>query len=59
MSRLKEKYQKEILDQMMERFQYKNKMQVPRVTKVVLNMGVGEAIENARALDGEIGRAHV
>jgi large subunit ribosomal protein L5 len=54
MSRLKEKYQKEILDQMMERFQYKNKMQVPRVTKVVLNMGVGEAIENARALDGAI-----
>ncbi|MGI6488461.1 MAG: 50S ribosomal protein L5 [Syntrophomonadaceae bacterium] len=54
MSRLKEKYQKEILDQMMERFQYKNKMQVPRVTKVVLNMGVGEAIENARALDGAV-----
>lgn len=54
MSRLKEKYQNEIIDQMMERFQYKNKMQVPRVTKVVLNMGVGEAIENARALDGAV-----
>ena len=54
MSRLKEKYQKEISTQMMERFQYKNKMQVPRVTKVVLNMGVGEAIENARALDGAV-----
>ena len=52
--RLKEKYQNEIIDQMMERFQYKNKMQVPRVTKVVLNMGVGEAIENARALDGAV-----
>ena len=40
-----------ILPQLMERFQYHNTMQAPRVAKVVINIGVGEAVENAKALD--------
>jgi large subunit ribosomal protein L5 len=51
MSRLKEKYQKEVAPALMERREYKNIMQVPRLEKVVLNIGVGEAITNAKALE--------
>lgn len=51
MSRLKEMYKKEVVPGMMERYGYKNVMQVPRVEKVVLNMGVGEAAQNAKALE--------
>jgi large subunit ribosomal protein L5 len=51
MSRLKEKYQKEVIPGLMSRYGYKNVMQVPRLEKVVLNIGVGEAIQNARALE--------
>ncbi|MFC1967548.1 50S ribosomal protein L5 [Chloroflexota bacterium] len=51
MSRLKEKYVKEIVSGMMERQGYKNVMQVPRLVKVVINIGVGEAISNAKALE--------
>jgi len=51
MSRLKERYQKEIVPALMERQGYKNIMQVPRLEKVVLNIGVGEAIQNAKALE--------
>ena len=51
MSRLKEKYRNEVTPAMMERLGYKNVMQVPRLEKVVLNIGVGEAISNARALE--------
>lgn len=49
--RLKERYQKEVIPAMMEEFHYKNVMQVPRITKVVVNVGVGEARENSKALD--------
>ncbi len=52
--RLKTAYNKEILPALMEEFDYKNPMQVPKVEKVVLNMGVGEATQNAKALDGAI-----
>ena len=52
MSQLKEKYKKEIVPQMMERMQFKNIMQVPRLEKIVLNIGLGEAITNAKALEG-------
>lgn len=52
MSQLKEKFQKEVIPNMMEHFGYKNVMQVPRLEKVVLNIGLGEAIENAKALEG-------
>ena len=51
MSRLKEKYRKEVIPGMMERYGYKNIMQVPRMEKVVLNIGLGEAIQNAKALE--------
>ncbi len=49
--RLKERYQKEAVPSLMKQFSYENPMQVPRLTKVVLNMGMGEAITNAKALD--------
>lgn len=49
--RLKEKYKKEVIPQMIKTFGYKNVMQVPKVEKVILNMGVGEATQNAKVLD--------
>ena len=51
MSRLKERYRKEVIPTMMERYGYRNIMQVPCLEKVVLNIGVGEAIQNAKALE--------
>lgn len=51
MSVLKEKYLKEVVPYLMEKFKYKNVMQVPKVEKVVLNMGVGEAVGNSKVLD--------
>ncbi len=51
MSRLKEQYQNEIVDAMVKKFGYKNKMEVPKLSKVVINMGVGEAKENAKILE--------
>jgi len=51
MSRLKERYRKEIIPTLMELRGYKNIMQVPRLDKFVLNIGLGEAIQNAKALE--------
>jgi len=51
MSQLKERYKQEIIPLMKERMKYKNVMQVPRLEKVVLNIGLGEAITNAKALE--------
>ncbi len=51
MQRLQERYQEEVHPQLMEDFGYRNVMEVPRVQKVVVNVGVGEALENAKALD--------
>ncbi len=51
MSRLKEKYKKEIISSLMELYDYKNVMQVPRIDKIVLNISLGEAIQNAKALE--------
>jgi large subunit ribosomal protein L5 len=51
LSRLKEKYKKEVISAMMKEFGYKSIMAVPRVEKVVLNMGLGEAIYNIKVLD--------
>ncbi len=51
MSRLKDKYRDEIVPEMMKRFSYKNVMQVPRLEKIVVNIGLGEALQNPRALD--------
>jgi large subunit ribosomal protein L5 len=47
-------YDKEIVVKMMEKFQYKSVMQVPRIEKVVLNIGVGEAVQNPKVLDGAV-----
>jgi large subunit ribosomal protein L5 len=51
MSRLKEKYVKEVVPALQKRFDYQNIMQVPHLEKVVINMGLGEAKENARSMD--------
>ena len=54
MSRLKEQYQNKIVDAMIKKFGYKNIMEVPKLDKVVINMGVGEAKDNAKLLDAAI-----
>ena len=54
MSRLKEQYQNEIVDAMIKKFGYKNIMEVPKLDKVVVNMGVGEAKENAKLLEAAV-----
>ena len=54
MSRLKEQYQNEIIDAMIKKFGYKNIMEVPKLDKVVINMGGGEAKDNAKLLDAAI-----
>lgn len=51
MTRLKETYQNEIVDAMTKKFGYKNVMQVPKLAKIVVNMGIGEAKENSKILD--------
>jgi large subunit ribosomal protein L5 len=51
MSQLKEKYKQEVVPRMMESFGYKNVMQVPHLEKIALNIGLGEAIQNAKALE--------
>ncbi|MBW1731678.1 MAG: 50S ribosomal protein L5 [Deltaproteobacteria bacterium] len=54
MSRLKEKYYSEVVPALMQEFGYKNIMAVPKVEKVVLNMGLGEAIQNIKVLDSGV-----
>ncbi len=53
-ARLKEKYQSEIVPSLMEKFEYKTVMQVPRVEKVVINMGIGDAVQNPKVLDSAL-----
>lgn len=55
MSRLIETYNNEIVDAMMKKFNYKSVMQVPKIDKIVINMGVGEAKDNAKVMDAAIG----
>ena len=54
MARLKEMYNNEIVDAMTKKFGYQNIMQVPKLEKIVVNMGVGEAKENSKILDSAI-----
>ena len=54
MSRLKEQYKNEIVDAMIKKFGYKNIMEVPKLDKVVINMGVGEAKDNAKVLESAV-----
>ena len=51
MSQLKNIYEKEVVPKLMETFKYKNIMQVPALEKIILNMGLGEAIQNIKVLD--------
>jgi large subunit ribosomal protein L5 len=54
MSQLKEFYEKEAVPKLIKAFDYKNVMQIPRLEKVVLNMGLGEAIQNIKLLDAAV-----
>jgi len=54
MNRLKEKYIKEIVPALMSKFNYKSVMQVPKIEKIVINMGVGDAVQNSKALDNAV-----
>ncbi len=51
MAKLKEVYQEKTVPALMKRFNYKNKMEVPKLEKIVINMGLGEAIQNIKILD--------
>jgi len=53
-SRLKVKYQDEVINALMEKFNYSNVMEVPRLEKVVINMGIGEARDNPKALESAV-----
>lgn len=55
MARLKDKYTEEIVPALREKFQYNNIMEVPKLVKIVVNMGLGEAIANPKALDAAVG----
>ncbi|MBS4221018.1 50S ribosomal protein L5 [Bacillus sp. FJAT-49711] len=54
MNRLKEKYQKEVTPALMSKFNYKSIMEVPKIEKIVINMGVGDAVQNAKVLDNAV-----
>ena len=55
MPKLKDRYSNEVIPALQGEFQYVNPMQVPRVQKIVVNIGMGEALQNAKALDAAIG----
>lgn len=54
MNRLREKYQKEIVPALMSKFNYKSVMEVPKIEKIVVNMGVGDAVQNPKVLDDAV-----
>ncbi|MFC7322245.1 50S ribosomal protein L5 [Halobacillus campisalis] len=54
MNELKKRYQEEIVPSMMSKFEYDSVMQAPKVEKIVINMGVGDAVQNAKALDSAV-----
>jgi large subunit ribosomal protein L5 len=55
MARLQDRYRSELVPALMQEFGYKNVMQVPKLEKIVVNIGLGEAIANARAIDAAVG----
>lgn len=55
MARLQEFYQKKVVPELMAKFGYKNVMQVPRITRITLNMGVGEALADKKVIDSAMG----
>ena len=54
MAKMKEIYQEKVIPALMKRFNYRNKMQVPKLEKIVINMGLGEAIQNIKILDSAV-----
>jgi large subunit ribosomal protein L5 len=54
MAKFKESYQEKVVPTLMKRFNYKNRMQVPKLEKIVINMGLGEAIQNIKILDSAV-----
>lgn len=54
MNRLKERYQNEIIPSLMSKFNYKSIMEVPKIEKIVINMGVGDAVQNSKLLDDAV-----
>lgn len=54
MNELKQIYQEKVVPSMMEKFEYKSVMQVPKVEKIIINMGVGDAVQNAKVLDNAV-----
>ncbi|MFD1850694.1 50S ribosomal protein L5 [Oceanobacillus bengalensis] len=54
MNQLKQKYQDEVVSSLMNKFEYKSVMQVPKIEKIVINMGVGDAVQNSKALDSAV-----
>lgn len=54
MSRLREKYQKEVIAALQKEYQYANRMAIPKLQKIVVNMGVGEAIQNSKLMDSAV-----
>lgn len=55
MARMKDQYKDDVIPQLMTEFGYKNVMQVPKIEKIVVNIGLGEAIQNAKAIDAAVG----
>ena len=54
MNRLKEKFTKEITPALVSKFNYESVMQVPKIDKIVINMGIGDAVSNSKALDNAV-----
>lgn len=54
-SRLRERYRREMVPALMKRFEFKNRFQVPRPVKVIINMGLGEAVGNVKVIDSAVG----
>ena len=54
MARLKDYYKKEVVPALIKAFDYKNPMEVPRLVKIVVNMGLGEAVQNVKILDSAV-----
>ncbi len=57
MARLKDKYREDVVPELMKEFNYSNVMQVPKLEKIVLNIGLGEAISNAKALESAVAKS--
>ena len=55
MARLREKYREEVVPELMKEFSYSNVMQVPQLEKIVINIGLGEAVSNAKSLEAAVG----